>query len=368
MIYFDNAASSRPCAEALNAFRAAAENNFANPSALHDGGINAEKIITAAGEKILSKLPQSPNARLIFTSGGTESNNLALLGLYRREKNGKIITTSIEHPSAAVPINELEKRGYEVIRLSPAVGESFEEKIIAAMDGDVFLISVMAVNNETGFVINTPKLYEAVKRKYPDCVMHTDAAQGFLKTPVNGDLISFSAHKLHGLKGVGALYIKDLIRLNPLFFGGGQQNGLRPGTEPAELIAAFGAAVESFVYDKDHFINLTAKLKRLLSDLDCVVYNSRENLPNIINFSVRGIKSEILLHYLAENDIYVSSGSACARGRKSKALTAFGVSGKDADSTLRLSFSGENTTDEIEKFASVLKAGAERFSGRKRRN
>lgn len=361
-IYFDNAASVKPCREALEAFNSCALQNYSNPAALHKGGIDAEKIINAAKKIILSKLPPSRNNQLIFTSGGTESNNLALFGV-KSGKKRKIVTTAIEHPSVSEPLCELERRGFEVLRLTPPhneSGESFEKKIIDAVDENTFLLSIMAVNNETGFIIDTVNIYEVVKRKFPDCVIHTDAAQGFMKIPVNGDLISISAHKSGGLKGVGGLFIKDGLKLNPLIFGGGQQNSLRAGTEPTELIAAFGAAVENYKYNHLHFIRLSERLKQLLSGLDIVI-NSRDNIPDIINFSVRGIKSEILLHYFAENNIYVSSGSACARGKKSPSLLAFGVSDKDADSALRLSFSTENTIEEIDKFAGILKTAIERF-------
>jgi len=357
MIYFDNAASMKPCREALKAFIDCAEQNYSNPAALHKGGIEAEKIINAAKRAILEKMPC--RGQIIFTSGGTESNNLALFGV-KSAKKRRIVTTAIEHPSVAEPVNELERRGFEVTRLSPDKNECFEEKIIAAVDENTFLLSIMAVNNETGFIIDTVNIYEVVKRKFPDCVIHTDAAQGFMKIPVNGDLISISAHKSGGLKGVGGLFIKDGLKLNPLIFGGGQQNSLRAGTEPTELIAAFGAAVENYKYNHLHFTRLSERLKQLLSGLDIVI-NSRDNIPDIINFSVRGIKSEILLHYFAENNIYVSSGSACARGKKSPSLLAFGVSDKDADSALRLSFSTENTIEEIDKFAGILKTAIERF-------
>ena len=369
MIYFDNAASTKPCREATEAFARAAAHNYANPSSLHKGGIEAEKIISAARKAILRELPGGGS--LVFTSGGTESNNLALLGIKapKGEKQRKIITTAIEHPSVANPLDKIEQDGFSglysatVLRLSPAAGQSFEDRIIAAVDQDVHMISVMAVNSETGFIIDTVKIYEAVKSRFPKCIVHTDAVQGFMKIPVNGDLISISAHKIHGIKGVGGLFVRDNIRLSPLYYGGGQQGGLRPGTEPAELIAAFGAAVENYNYNHTHFTQLSKHLSKLLEDFDGVNYkrNSRDNLPHIVNFSVNGVKSEILLHCLAESDIFVSSGSACARGKKSPSLLAFGVKEKDADSALRLSFSHENNTDEIEKFVEVLKAGIKRF-------
>ncbi|MCL2018127.1 MAG: cysteine desulfurase [Oscillospiraceae bacterium] len=369
MIYFDNAASTKPADEATAAFNAVISSHYANASSLHKGGIEAEKIITAAKKTILSRLPSGGD--LIFTSGGTESNNLAVLGIPqpRSYEQCKIITTALEHPSVAEPVGELEKRCFSegssasVLRLSPAKGQSFEDRIISAVDKDVFFLSVMAVNNETGFIIDTPKIYDAVKRKFPNCIVHTDAVQGFLKVPVDGDLISLSAHKIHGLKGVGGLFVREKVRINPQIRGGGQQGGLRSGTEPTELIAAFGAAVENYSYSRTHFIELSERLSQLLEGFDGVNFklNSRDNLPSIINFSVKGVKSEILLHELAQNGIYVSSGSACARNKKSKALIAFGVSEKDADSAIRLSFSHENTTEEAEKFALTLKAAVSRF-------
>ncbi|MDR2532970.1 MAG: cysteine desulfurase [Oscillospiraceae bacterium] len=369
MIYFDNAATTKPHKEAIGVLNAVLRDNYANPSSLHKGGIEAEKIISAAKKTILSKLPGG--GRLIFTSGGTESNNLALFGLRepKGEKQRKIITTTIEHPSVAEPLDEIEKHGFSggsstsILRLSPVKGENFEDRIISAVDQDVMLVSVMAVNNETGFVIDTPKIYSAVKSRFPNCTVHTDAAQGFMKIPADGDLISLSAHKVHGVKGVGALFIKDGVALKPRIRGGGQQDGLRSGTEPTELIAAFEAAVQNFKYEHKHFTELSEYLSKLLEDFNGVNYrlNSRGNLPGIVNFTVNGVKSEILLHYFAENDIYVSSGSACAKNSKSKALLAFGVSERDADSALRLSFSEENTTAEIDRFAEVLKAGIQRF-------
>ncbi|MCL1823557.1 MAG: cysteine desulfurase [Oscillospiraceae bacterium] len=362
MIYFDNAASMKPCKAALKAFNDCAELNFANPSALHKGGIEAEKVITTAKKTILSKFLQTQSGDFIFTSGGTESNNLAVFGVNPAKKR-RIVTTAIEHPSVAAPLNELEKRGFEVVWLSPVHNEDFEEQIIKAADENTFLVSVMSVNNETGFITDTARIYKEIKRKFPDCVIHADAAQGFLKLPdkIDADIVSVSAHKIGGIKGAGGLYIKNNIHLKPLFYGGGQQKNLRSGTEPTELIAAFGAAVENFYNEPEYFTKLSAYLTQHLSQIKDVYINSRNNLPHIMNFSVRGVKSEILLHYFAENKIYISSGSACARGKKSKSLLAAGVSEKDADSALRLSFSSENATDEIDEFIKVLQTGIQRF-------
>ncbi|MDR2558667.1 MAG: cysteine desulfurase [Oscillospiraceae bacterium] len=366
MIYFDNAASTKPCREAVEALTSALADNYSNPSSLHKGGIRAERTISVAEKTILSRFPSCGNGgSLVFTSGGTESNNLALFGSRapRGEKQRKIITTAIEHPSVAEPLKEIEKHGFTVLRLSPVAGQSFEDRIISAVDQDVYLISVMAVNNETGFIIDTVRIYEAVKNRFPNCIVHTDAAQAFMKIPLDGDLISVSAHKIHGIKGIGGLFVRDTVRLNPQIRGGGQQDGLRSGTEPTGLIASFGAAVENYTYNHAHFTELSEHLTKLLEGFDGVNYrlNSRGNLPHIINFSVNGVKSEILLHFFAENDIFISSGSACARNKKSRSLLDFGVSDKDADSALRLSFSQANTTEEIDKFAGVLEAGIKRF-------
>jgi cysteine desulfurase len=374
MIYFDNAASTKPCKEAVEALTGALTDNYSNPSSLHKGGIEAEKIIAASEKAILSKFPSSGNnGSLIFTSGGTESNNLALFGPRspKSEKQRKIITTAIEHPSVAEPLNRIESHGFtggysvSVLRLAPAAGQSFEDRIISAVDQDVHLISVMAVNNETGFIIDTVRVYDEVKSRFPNCIVHTDAAQGFMKIPVNGDLISVSAHKIHGVKGIGGLFVRDNVRLRleAQIRGGGQQDGLRSGTEPTGLIAAFGAAVRNYEYNHAHFTELSERLAKLLEDFDGVNYslNSYNNLPHIVNFSVKGADSHTLLNYLSENNIYVSSGSACAKGKKNQSLLEFGISPKDVGSALRLSFSQANTTDEIEKFAEVLKAGVQRF-------
>lgn len=355
IIYFDNAASTKPCPEAVAAFTDCAENNYANPNALHGMGINAEKIINGAKNEILSKF--SENGNLIFTSGATESNNLALFGV---KKNKKIISTTTEHPSVSAVLDELERQGCEIVRLSPDKN-NFEQKIADAVDENTVLVSAIAVNNETGFIIDTPKLYRSVKRKNPSCMVHIDAVQGFLKIPLLADYISISAHKIHGIKGIGGLFVKKSCTVKPLLLGGGQQTGLRSGTEAVELIAAFGAAVKAFKYDRQHYIGLCERLMRFSNSNERIKINSFNNLPNIINISVKGIKSEILLHFLAEKNIYVSSGSACARGKVSPVLEAFGLSRSEADSALRLSFSAENSGEDMEMFIAVLTEAIKRF-------
>ncbi len=362
MIYFDNAATTKPCKEAIETFN---NSVWGNASSLHTLGINAEKAITQAKKDILNLLGDN-DGNLIFTSSATESNNLALFGLYNTYKrNGnKIITTATEHPSVSKTLDAIDA---EIIRISPRDNPDFEQGIINAVDDETIIVSVIAVNNETGYILDTARLYREIKAKNPKCIIHVDAVQAFLKTDVIGDTISISAHKLHGVKGIGGLYIKKGIRLKPIIHGGGQQNALRSGTEPVELITSFAAAVKAYKYDINYFRNLSDKLLQLLNDnigVSNISLNSRfdsKNLPNIVNFSVKGIRSEILLHFLAEYNIYVSSGSACSRGKKSDILTHFGVKDNDIDSSIRVSFSPDNTADELVKFMEVLKLAVNRF-------
>ncbi|MCL2754381.1 MAG: aminotransferase class V-fold PLP-dependent enzyme [Oscillospiraceae bacterium] len=328
MIYFDNAASAKPHPRAVEAFNAAAENNYANPAALHSAGIKAEKILSEAREKLLSLLPKGGS--LIFTSGATESNNLAILYSVKGRDKSRIVTTPFEHPS---------------------VGSLIEDKSGAISD-DTALFSQIAVCGETGFIHNIPDCP-------PDCLLHVDAAQAFGKIPLTSlkaDLISVSAHKIGGLSGVGGLWVRKGVRIKPMLFGGGQQGGIRPGTEPVALIAAFAASIDNgqLTVDSCH-----GRLVAGLRELKLPVH-SRNSIANIVNFSCF-VKSEIMLHFLAEHDIFVSSGSACARGKKSVILPKYGVSDRDVDTAIRVSFGWQNTLNEVDTFLEVLEAGIKRW-------
>ncbi len=361
MIYLDNAATTKPCGECKKAVCEAMENYFGNASSLHKAGTASLTLISRARTAFLRgmSLGNAPlSGTVLFTSGATESNNTALLGLNLRR--GKIITTAIEHPSQARVIDKLEKNGHEVLRLAPKDFDDFEGAVIDAVDENTSLVSCMAVNNETGFCIDTRRLYKGVKAKNSKTFVHIDAVQGFLKIPLDGDLISVSGHKIHATKGIGALYIKKGVTLLPLLMGGGQQNDLRSGTEPVELIAGFEAAINAYSYKRGLFDSLKALLLERLSEIPDIKINSDEKcLPNIVNFSVRGVRSEIMLHSLEEADICVSSGSACSKGKTSGVLSAFGVSDSDADCAIRVSMCAENTESEIallcEKIASAAK-------------
>lgn len=354
MIYLDNAATTKPCGECRRAVCDTMETAFGNASSLHKAGTVSLQIMSRAKQTITAALSgtKTPlDGTLIFTSGATESNNTALLGaMHRFRPNGKkIVSTAIEHPSVAKTLTRFEEDGLEVLRLAPKDFEDFAGALIDAVDDNTALLSAMAVNNETGFKIDVPRLYREVKRKNPKTIVHIDAVQGFLKVPLDGDLISVSGHKVHASKGIGALFIKKGQNILPLMLGGGQQGGLRSGTEPVELIAGFEAAVKAYHGDFAKFAELKAYLLDRLAQLENIRINSdAECVPNIINFSVRGVRSEIMLHSLEEDGIYISSGSACSKGKKSGVLGALGVSDKDADCAVRVSLCADNTAAELD--------------------
>ena len=364
MIYFDNAATTKPCEEAVRSAVKCMEECYGNPSSLHKMGIESEKIIDSAKKTILGRL--NKEGEIFFTSGATESNNLAILGTARalKRRGNRIVTTAIEHPSVSEPIKKLEEEGFEVVYLKPCEHENFEDALINAVDEKTILLSFMAVNNETGFIIDSKKVYNSVKKRFPSCVVHLDGVQGFCKVPLFGDTISLSAHKIHGIKGVGALYKAKGVRLLPNVYGGGQQSGIRSGTEPVDLICAFEAAVQAYPQNITKFSELRHTLIQHLEQLEGIILNSKNSINhvnNIVNFSVQGVRSEIMLHFLEEKGIFVSSGSACSRGKVSPVLSALGVSDKDADSAVRVSFSLSNTEEEVEKLAPALAEGIKRF-------
>ncbi|MGN0679000.1 MAG: cysteine desulfurase family protein [Oscillospiraceae bacterium] len=364
MIYLDNAATTKPCPECRKAVLEAMENNFGNASSLHGLGTNSMQIISRAKRTLLSAVGKTPfDGDVLFVSGATEANNTALLGAAENysKRGKKIVSTAIEHPSVARVLDKLEERGFEVVRLSPKDFGNFSEGILDCIDEDTFLVSCMAVNNETGFQTNVADLYKRIKKKNPKTIVHIDAVQGFLKMPLDGDLISVSGHKVHASKGIGALFVKKGVRIPALLAGGGQQGGLRSGTEPVELIAGFGAAVEAYRGKTEDFAKLKTYLCGKLSLMEDIGFNSGEDcVPNIVNFSVRGVRSEIMLHSLEEEQIYVSSGSACSKGKKSGVLSAFGISDKDADSAIRVSFSSETTTEDIDRLCEKIAKTIER--------
>lgn len=368
-IYFDNASTTKPCKEAIEAVNRGLSELWGNPSSLHSMGVKAQLAVDES-RKIIADSIGCESRCIYFTSGATESSNMALKGsamAYGKRKR-RIVTSSVEHSSVKESINELEKSGFEVVRISPDKNGIFNpDDFINAVDENTCLVSVMLVNNETGYILPVKKVFAVIKRRFPDVVTHCDCVQGFMKIPVkvrelNADLISLSGHKIHSAKGVGALYIKKGIRLIPVINGGKQENGIRSGTESVPLIMGFGASVKALNPHIEEHYRYVSELKKYLcsrlSELDYISVNSKSDAsPYIVNISVSGIRSEIMLHWLESHEIYVSSGSACSKGAKSGVLDEFGLSQRLADSALRISLDFSNTKEEIDKFVDVLKEG-----------
>ncbi len=363
MIYLDNAATTKPAECAIHAAELCLKQDFGNPSSLHRFGLNAQLHIDLARKQIAESLGTEPE-RIIFTSGATESNNFALRGItsvYGKRNKKKIITSAVEHASVRNTLDELEKQGYEIIRVQPdAQGRFHAEDFLSQLDEQVFFISMMLVENETGRILPVQEVFQKVRKRYPEIILHCDAVQAYMKIPfklktLSADLLSISAHKIHGIKGTGALFVRKSVRLKPLLTGGKQENALRPGTEAVPLISAFGEAVSMMKKNISERLTNTQKKKAFLweklSALPDIYFNSeRENAfssPYIVNFSVKGIRSEIMLHYLEQKEIYVSSGSACSKGAKSDVLSAYSILENLADSAIRVSFSEETTEEEL---------------------
>ncbi|MEG0615547.1 MAG: cysteine desulfurase family protein [Oscillospiraceae bacterium] len=369
-VYLDNAATTKPCEPAVSAAFYAMIENFGNPSSLHRLGLNAELAIKDARKSIAAAIVAAPEC-IFFTSGATESNNMAIFGAaqcYGKRKK-KIVTTTIEHPSVAEPIKCLEEQGFEVVRIAPnRSGKIDYQEIIDAVDENTCLVSCMLVNNENGYILPIKRAFTAIKRDFPECITHCDCVQGFLKIPIKStelyaDLISLSGHKVHAVKGVGAIFVKKGIRLAPLIRGGGQEKGLRSGTESVPLICGFGAAVKALNVDFQQAAKnsaaINAYLREKLSAIPEISINSDADSSSayILNISANGIRSEIMLHFLESKEVYVSSGSACSKGAKSSVLKEFGANDKTLDSALRISISRETTWSDIDTLAETLREG-----------
>lgn len=357
--YLDNSATTPVCREAADKISEAVTTLYGNPSSLHEKGFEAEKLLKDSRNNV-AKVLCCESDRLFFTAGGTEANNLALFGIARSMKrNGnKIVTTAFEHPSVAKCIDALENEGFSVTRISPdSSGNIPEEAFREAIDENTVLVAVMAVNNETGSIQPIKEIRNIIEEKHSPALFHCDCVQAFGKVNMRTitpfvDTMSISSHKIHGPKGVGALYIKKGVRLTPLIFGGGQEHDIRPGTEPMPAIAGFGAAVAALPNPEKTLEKVSQLKERLVSKLsqfDDVVINSPEDaLPYVINLSVLGIRSEPMINFLSDMEIYVSAGSACSKGHRSEALTALGISPDRIDSALRVSLSRFTTQEHID--------------------
>ncbi len=372
-IYLDNSATTRVCKAAADKALYMMTECYGNPSSLHSKGFAAEREMAAARESIAERLGAQPG-EIYFTSGGTESDNLAILGAAhaKRRSGSRIVTTAIEHPAVLNTMAQLEKEGFEVVYVQPeADGNIPAEKFAAAIDAKTILVSVMAVNNETGAVLPLKEIAGIIKRRRSPALFHTDAVQAFCKQPLSMkklgvDLISVSGHKVHAPKGVGALAVRSGVRILPHSFGGGQERGLRPGTEGVPQICAFGAAVRAMPAEREAEETVRAVRNHLLerlAEMPEVTLNSPENaVPYIVNLSAGRVRAETMLHFLAERGIYVSSGSACGKAKPSHVLAAMGLVKDRIETSLRVSLSAENTREEIDAFADALLLGMRTLS------
>ena len=365
--YLDNSATTQVCQEAADAAYRMMRENYGNPSSLHKVGIQAETAVEEARGIIADALNVQPKT-IYFTSGGTEANNTALFGAAQalRRRGDRVIVSAIEHSSVYESDKRLGELGFDV-QFAPVTDRGVVDidALKALLTDKTILVSIMTVNNETGAVQPIEQIAKLVHKNCPEALFHSDAVQAFGKLPVKPkkwgvDLMSVSAHKIHGAKGCGALYIRDGARILPLLYGGEQQKKLRPGTESAPLIAAFATAVGflNLSQNADHIRELNRCALEKLQALEGVTINSpTDALPYIINISVNGIRSETMLHHLEENGVYVSSSSACAKGKRSYVLEAMGLSDDRIDSSLRISFSRYNTTEDIDALIEGLQSG-----------
>ncbi len=374
-IYLDNAATTKPCGEAVSAAVDAMTENYGNPSSLHRAGLDAQLAVDRARKAIAASIG-ADSSEIYFTSGATESNNLALRGIsaaYGRKRR-KIVISSVEHASVDETASALEKNGFEIVRISPRDdGRFYADDFISACDENTCLVSMMLVNNETGYIMPVRETFMAVKRSFPEIITHCDCVQGYMKLPIKAaslgaDLISLSAHKIHGVKGVGAIYIKKGVRVIPIVTGGKQEKGIRSGTESVPLIAAFGAAVDKFrptIAERyERVSQLKSHLLEKIGGIENVAVNSpSDGSPYVINISAVGKRSEIMLHFLESKGIYVSSGSACSKGQQSGVLGEFGISGKRADGAVRISITAQTTEEELDEFAEALAEGMTKIRG-----
>ena len=366
MIYLDNSATTRPCPEAVEAITKAMTESWGNPSALYNFGIDTAHALRDARHKVAAAMGAEPD-RVFFTSGGTEADNWAIFGTAKRfGKRGRhIVTTAIEHHAILNCTKELEAQGFEVTYLQPdGDGRITLDALKAALRKDTILVSVMMVNNEVGSVMPIAQMARLTHKLCPDAVFHTDAVQGFLKVPfqaktLGADLISVSAHKVHGAKGAGALYIAPRLKsFPPLLFGGGQESNLRSGTEGTPAIFAFAAACAAgnatFREDISREKGLLNTLVEKLSALPGVTVNGAHDAPHILSLSIPGVPTQNSINILQDAGICVSAGSACAKGHRSHVLTAMNLRPEVMDGSFRVSLCRDSTAEELDTLVRVI--------------
>ena len=368
MAYLDNSATTKPDKAVADKIYEMLTVNFGNPSSFHKEGLNANLELRAAREKIANAL-SCESEEVYFTSGGTEANKLAILGAAEagKRKGKRIVTTAIEHESVLQSVDELEKQGFEVVRLMPdKQGRITEQQVFDAVNSDTILVSMMYVNNEVGSVMPVKSIKKAVKRANAPALIHIDCVQAFGKLEVKpsklgADLVTVTAHKIHGPKGVGALYVKKGTRILPRVFGGEQEKKLRPGTEAIPLIAGFGVAADlipDLKKQSEKIKEINAYAKEGLLTVPGVKINSGDDASDyIINLFVPTFMTSqtVVQHLSSKYGVYVSNGSACAKGKRSHVLTAMKLDDKIIEKSIRVSFSRTTTKGDIDEFVNAIR-------------
>ncbi len=387
-IYLDNSATTRISEAALRKYDEVSTEIFGNPSSLHGFGLLAEKELKSAREAILLSLGERDSA-VIFTASGSEANNLAIIGRAlakeRFRKGSKIITTEGEHASVTAPLGRLRDMGFEVVEIPTVDGKIDTDALATELTPNVILVSIMMVNNETGALYDVAGVSRLVRARCPEALIHVDATQSYMKVrftkkALGADMITLSSHKIEGPKGVGALVVDNKVIKNkglaPLILGGGQEGGMRSGTENVPAVAAFAEAVRIANANIEKNISTLSELRSYLIDRikttpelsDIILTDPESHAPHILNITLPCIKSETALHFLSSMGIYVSSGSACSSNssHSSSALIAYGRTIEEADSSIRISFSHRNELSDVDALIDGLKLAIKRLA-RKRR-
>lgn len=375
MVYLDNSATTRPLPEVIEVMGKIMKKHYGNPSSLHRLGVEAEKLLTQARD-LAAQMLKVESSEVIFTSGGTESNNLAIIGVaFQYEDRGRhLITTKIEHASVHSVFKQLEKQGFRVTYLPvDTCGRVSLSDLEGAIQDDTILVSVMLVNNEVGTVQPVEAIGRLLK-KHPKILFHVDAVQAYGKMTFHikdwgMDLLTLSAHKFHGPKGIGLLYKRQAVKLSPLFVGGDQENGLRPGTENVQgvvgMVKAMRIIQDRMNADVVHMKKLKDRLIHELTGIDGVMINTpdQDSAPHIVNVSIPGVKAEALVHTLEQKGFYVSTRSACSSKKMepSRVLKAMGRNDKAALGSIRISLEPSVTEDQVVQFLLAFKPSVQQL-------
>ena len=364
--YLDNAATTMVNPEVIETITKAMAEHWANPSSLYTPGAHSELALNKARADVARTLGATAG-EVYFTGCGSEGNNLAILGAARTRKWGKrIVCTGFEHPSVALPMQRLAQEGYDVQFVAPeADGHLNVDKMLELVDKNTILVAAMQVNNETGTAVDVARLAAGVKARNDRTAVHVDGVQAWMRVPVrlvNIDSYSVRGHKIHAPKGIGALYLRKGYHIEPPYLGGGQEKGMRPGTEnlPYAIGMAKAATLLSRTLPQRHktLVELNTRLREGLKQFPEVTLNSPEDaVPEVLNFSLNVIRSETMLHHLETMGVYVSSGSACSKGAASHTLTAMGLEPRRIDTAIRASFCADNTPEDVDALLEGLKTG-----------